>query len=152
MSSTEDFLPIYLRLPTEAQKLLADSDIDLVATLREEGFDVCRSAAPDPTREPSGEKDAAQVILAFGTAAPLIAIAIAKVLDSLGRNQKYVASRRVLKPAVDKDGEQVRNASGKPIMYWSDEKYLVEAIQTVQDKTSASLKVPQLLEFEIKNG
>ena len=76
MSATDRQLPLYINLPPEVAAALQDQDVDVVALLRDKGYEVQRSAAPDPTK-PVGPKGAA---LATGKRAvtPALALRVAR--------------------------------------------------------------------------
>jgi hypothetical protein len=151
MSSASQEQLIYLRIPDHALAELADNGIDLVQALRDGGLDVRASAAPDPTRPADGRKDIVLALLAVGAAAPLVGIAIAKVLDALGRNRKYLVSERALVQATDAHGHPAVDDQGRPVMYWSEKQRLIEAGVAGTERSSAKLHVPGLLEFELKS-
>ena len=115
------------------------------------GLDVRRDTTPDPTRPADGRKSAELAVLAVGVATPLIATAVAKVLDALGRNRKYLVTERKLVPAVDTTGTPVVDSAGRPILYWAEHARLIEAGAAGTEQTKASLKVPALLDFQFES-
>jgi hypothetical protein len=144
---------IYIvNLPPEARELLADNGIDLVTTLREEGLEVSRGPRPEDVPLPEGRKDVVLVLMATGLTASMIATGIAKVLDAIGRNRKFLVSEKKRVPVLDGTGKVVTDAAGAPLLYWTEVPRVIESTQTVQDKSTISAKVPTLLEFTVKSG
>jgi hypothetical protein len=150
MESTQTYV---IALPTEAQGLLADNGIDLVAALREEGLNVNRAALPANAPAPDGGKEVVLTLLAVGLTVSMVASGIAKILDALGRNRKFLVTEHTLEPIFDATGAPLKNAAGQPCFQWSDKKRLIEATQTTQDKGSITAEAgPSLLRFSITSG
>ncbi len=144
---------LVIELPDEAKQLLAESEVDLIAALRESGVDVTRSPSAPPVPATPGGKEVTLTILAVGVGATLVATGIAKILDALGRNKKFIATEHVLAPVVDGSGRPMHDAAGQPILYWTEKKQLIEAKQTAQDKSNLALEAgPKLLKFSLKSG
>ncbi|PCR94572.1 hypothetical protein CP336_19610 [Pseudomonas fluorescens] len=80
---------IIVSLTPEVVALLNDNELDLLTELRRQRLDVKRSSWPDAL-EPfeSGAKSVELVILASAAAAPMIASAIARIIDALSRAKK----------------------------------------------------------------
>jgi len=144
-------LTIVIELPSEAQRLLAENRVDLVSALREQNLDVRRAANPTAVPTSMGGKEAMLTILAIGVTTTLIATAVSKILDALGRNKKVLVKEYELRSAVDDSGAPLRDASsGQPVLYWSEKNRLVEATQITQDKSTTSFEAgagPLLLKF-----
>ena len=94
-------------------------------------------------------------ILAIGVTVSLVAAGVAKILDALGRNTKFLVTEYELVPVAGRDGQTVCDASNKPVLYWSEKKGLLEATRTVQDRSTSSLDFhggPTLLKFTTQSG
>jgi hypothetical protein len=113
--------PIIVSLSPEAIGLLADNGLDLLTVLRQQGVEVQRGEWPEdgPPRE-SGTKSTELVILASAAAAPMIAVAIARIFDAIGRNRRPVVMERKYEPALDAEGQPIRDADGNPVMKWTE--------------------------------
>jgi hypothetical protein len=76
-------------LSPEANKLLSENEIDLLGKMKTEGLDVNRTARPSwlPHPEP-GSKSVELIILASAAAAPMVATAIARIIDAVARSQR----------------------------------------------------------------
>jgi hypothetical protein len=146
---------IILDLPMDAQRLLADNGIDLIRALRDSGLEIKRSTPSAAVPHAEGGKEPVLAILAVGVTASLIAAGVAKILDALGRNKKFLVTEYELLPVAGRDGKTVRDASNNPVLYWSEKKRLLEATQIAQDRSTSSLDVhvgPTLLKFSTKSG
>lgn len=144
---------LVIELPEEAKQLLVENGVDLIAALRESGFNVMRSPSAPPVPATTGGKEVVLTIVAVGIAATLVSTGIAKILDALGRNKKFIATEYLLAPVVDASGRSVYDAAGQPVLYWTEKKQLIEAQQTVQDKSAIELDAePKLLKFSMKSG
>lgn len=143
---------LVIELPDEANQLLAENGVDLIAALCESGINVTRSPSTPPFPAKTGGKEVALTIVAVGVAATLVAAGIAKILDALGRNRKVVVTELVLVPVVDGSGKPVHDAAGQPVMFWAEKTRLIDAKQTTQDKGILALEAgPKLLKFSLKS-
>jgi hypothetical protein len=142
-----------ISLPQEAQELLVDNGVDLVAALRSDGLNVNRGPVPTGVSAFEGGKEVVLTLLAVGLTAPIVASAVAKILDALGRNKKFLVTEHELAPVLDTAGKPINDAAGDPVMYWSEKKRLVEASQVTQDKGAISAEVrPTMLKFSVSGG
>jgi hypothetical protein len=136
-----------ISLPQEAQGLLAENRMDLVDTLRTDGLDVKRGSLPAGAPAPEGGKEVIITLVAIGLTASI------KILDALGRNQKFLVTEHELAPVLDRTGKPVKNAAGEPVMYWLEKKRLVEATQVTQDKSTVSGEIsPTMVKFSVSSG
>jgi hypothetical protein len=132
---------------------LFDNGVDLVRALQNDGLGVTRGALPT-TAAPVGEggKEVVLTLLAVGLTASLVAAGVAKVLDALGRNRKFLVAEHQL-PVLDCKGQPVKDAAGQPVLYWTEQNRLVEAAQTAQDKSKFTVEArPTLLKFSVGSG
>jgi hypothetical protein len=146
---------IILDLPAEAQGLLADNGVELISALRDAGLNVKRGSFPTGVPFPEGGKEPVLTILAIGVTVPLVAAGIAKILDALGRNRKFLVTERRLTPVETSDGRPLRDANGDPVLFWSERTQLLEATQTAQDRSSTDFSYrmgPILLKFSASSG
>jgi hypothetical protein len=146
---------IILDLPAEAQGLLADNGVELISALRKAGLNVQRGSFPTGVPLPEGGKEPVLTILAIGVTVQLVAAGIAKILDALGRNRKFLVTERRLAPVEASDGRPVRDANGDPVLFWSERAQLLEAMQTAQDRSSTGFTFrtgPVLLKFSASSG
>jgi hypothetical protein len=140
-------------LPPDADRLLADNGVDLVAALREVGVPVRRTPIPRAVPLAEGTKEVLLAIVGVGITASLVASGIAKILDALGRNKKYLVSQKKLVPVLDREGKLVKDAKGKPAMYWTKETRLLEAKQTGQELGKTDIEVrPTMIKFSSTSG
>jgi len=144
---------VVVNLPPDADRLLAENGIDLVAALKESGLAVRRVPVPKDAPKPEGTKEVLLALAGIGVTVSLVASGISKVLDALGRNKKYLVSQRKLMPVLDGKGKPVCDAKGQPLTYWATEKQLLEAKQTTEGRGKMSLEVrPTLLKFSSASG
>lgn len=105
----------------EARELLIDNECDVIATLKSSGLDVERGTWPaDGPPMPQGAKGAELVILASAISAPLVAAAIARILDAIGRNKGLIVTEKVWAPAHDDSGKPLLDGLGQPLMQWRE--------------------------------
>ena len=100
-----------VELSSDAQAVLADNAIDIIRELQREGIDVRRGALPEKVPSEEGGKEILLVLLAGSVSAYVIASAVTKILDSLGRNKKYLATRQILSSVLDEAGNPVKDFS-----------------------------------------
>jgi hypothetical protein len=144
-----------LELPLEAQRLLADNSIDLIKQLRADHLSVRQGGLPPGVPPAEGAKEVVLTILAVGITGSLLAGAVAKILDALGRNKKFVATEHELVPVMDRSGEPVLNANGEPVLYWSEKARMVESARTSQSGSTSSIEAkagPLLIKFSTTDG
>lgn len=86
---------IAISLSPEVSRLLADNELDLLTELRKQHLDVTRAdKSVNIPGNQAGLKSVELIILASAVAAPLVASAIARVIDALGRNKRAEISQR----------------------------------------------------------
>ncbi len=144
-----------IELPLEAQRLLADNDIDLIRRLRADHFPIRQGGLPPGVPPTEGSKEVILTILAVGITASLLAGAVAKILDALGRNKKFFATEHELVPAMDRSGTPVLTANGEPVLYWSEKARMIESERTSQSVSTSSLEAkagPVLIKFSASDG
>jgi hypothetical protein len=142
-----------ISLPQEAQGLLAENGIDLIAALRTDGLEVNRGSLPAGTLPEEGGKEIILALVAVGLTATMVASGITKILDALGRNKKFLVTEHELTPVLDGEGKPIKNATGQPVMFWAEKKRLVEATQVTQGKSAISAEVhPTMLKFTASSG
>jgi hypothetical protein len=145
--------PYVIDLPQELEDSLKENGVDLVAALRDEGLDVRRGPVPEGAPIEKGGKAVLLTLLVAGVTASMLASAIAKVLDSISRNKKYLVTEDVLLPVVDGSGKPVKDADGQATMYWAERSKLIESTQVTQDKSNLMAEVrPTRLTFKLKSG
>jgi hypothetical protein len=83
---------VIVSLSPEAAQLLADNSIDLLSELNKQGLEVSRGSRPKDLRQNPSTKSIELIILASAVATPLVASAIARVIDAVGRNRKAVVT------------------------------------------------------------
>jgi hypothetical protein len=83
---------IVVDLSPEAVQLLTDNNIDLLSELSKQGLEVSRGSRPIGLRQKSPTKSVELLILASAVATPLVASAIARVIDAVGRNRRAVVT------------------------------------------------------------
>jgi hypothetical protein len=133
--------------------LLEDNGINITAALRDAGVQVHRTAQPVAISEEEGGKEVVLTLLAVGLTAWMLAAAITKILDAVGRNKKILVTERELRPVLDGANIVVRGADGEPLMYWAEEHRLLEAQQAAQDKSKISAEIrPTMLKFSVSSG
>ena len=124
MVGNETFL---VELSRDVRELVDTSRTDLVEELRSIGLDVTYGSGHDPTL-PRGSKEIALVIIAVATAAPMVATAIARVVDALGRNKSDVKTKRLVRSTA---------ADGSVVETWDEH----QSTKPRATKASESTKV-----------
>jgi hypothetical protein len=145
---------VFVFLSSEIQELLADNRIELTDELAVQGIAVVKGYAPNPAADPGDKtRSAALVILASGISISVISAGIVKIIDALGRNKKVVGKEVRCVPALDGNGNVIRDKDGNVVMQWEEATKLVEASRSVQGvdtiKGTASLGG---LTFEMTSG
>jgi hypothetical protein len=88
-----DSQTIVISLDPAVTALLADNGLDLLTELRNQQLDVKRSPRPTELKPADpGTKSVELIILASAAAAPLVAAAITRVIDALGRGRKALVT------------------------------------------------------------
>lgn len=131
---------LYLSLSPEAQRLLADNEVDLFQQIRREGLAVQRTEPPEtgPVLI-AGSKAVELVILVSAVAAPLVASAVSRIIDAIGRNQRAVVTNKIWTSVLGPDGKPILDASGKPVMEWKETHQLLEPQQTTQEQLASKI-------------
>lgn len=133
----------------EVEHLLMESQIDLVKELREQGLSVEKSFTPDPARGESNQsRDIALVIIASGIAAVALSQAISKIIETLAR-RPVVAREIVCGPALDGNGDVIRQSNGEILMEWKEQYKLLEPTQPEKDSQTLKVNLLKGLEFEL---
>ena len=150
MAAKECYLSI--NLSKDIQQLLADNDIRLLPALEAQGIKASPAQMPanGPKRE-SGLKSPELIILVAATAVPLVATAIARIIDAIGRNTRPVVTRRAWKPILGADGKQMLDKSGQPLMQWEETPMLLEPQHTPQEALGVQTNFLGL-EFKLGGG
>jgi hypothetical protein len=144
---------VVISLPQEAQGLLAENSIDLIAQLRKDGLNISREPLPAGIPAPETGKEVLLTLVAIGITFPMIASGIARILDALGRNRKFLVTECELMPVLDGAGKPLKHAGGEPVMYWAEKQRLVEAVQVSEGKSTLSGEVrPTMLKFSVTSG
>jgi hypothetical protein len=146
---------IIIELSLEDQRLLVENSVDIVSALRKVGLNVVRAPQPPGMPFSDGGKEPVLTILAIGVTVSLVASGIVKILDALGRNKKTIVTEHELVPVADRLGKPIKDEAGKPVLYWSEKKRLIEAKETTQDKSNSVLAAhagPIFLKFSTKSG
>ena len=132
---------IALVMTDEIRELLVDNAIDVENELRQVGLDVKQEFIADPTSLTSNkEREVITVIVAAGVTLSLLASAIAKVIDAIGRNRKVIVEEVRLVPATNERGEVLYDAAGIAHRSWTRTEKLVEASQVTQDRTDLTVE------------
>lgn len=85
--------PIAISLAPDVRAVIDENGLDLVEALREQGLDVKRSDLPFENSNEHGLKSVELIVLASGAAAPLVASAIARIIDAINRGRKTTVSK-----------------------------------------------------------
>lgn len=125
---------IYIFLPEEAQALLADNQIDLVRALDEQGVKCTTTYLSDPAAAGQDKsRSLTLAILAAGISVSMISTGIARILDAIGRNKKFRGKQLRCGPAIDGQGDVIRDKDGQVVMAWEDNDRLIEASQGTRE-------------------
>jgi hypothetical protein len=101
---------VSIALSPEITTLLAENSLDLLTQLKKEGLDVSRTSRPDWLPHPDpGSKSVELIILAAAAAAPMVAIAIGRIIDAVARSKRkaaHISSKTGHAPSSKKTGEE----------------------------------------------
>jgi hypothetical protein len=148
----QDQTEIFIFASPEIQELLADNQLDLVELLKQEGIEVGKGFAKDPTASgDSTQKDPTGIILASAALILAITPLISKVLTALSR-RSIVIRELVCVPVEDSNGNVVRDRSGEPLLQWVERSRLLEQSEQLQSATQISLKGPVGLEVSYSDS
>jgi hypothetical protein len=137
----DDQARVLISLSPEIQKLLADNEVQLIRMLNQEGVKAKQSEYPQsgPARQ-SGLKSPELIILVSAISIPLVASAIARIIDAIGRNRRAVVVARAWKPVLGQDGKPLTDSGGKTLMAWEETPTLLEPAQVKQEALSVETK------------
>lgn len=149
----QDQAQIFIFTSPEIQELLADNQLDLVELLKQEGFDVSRGFAKDPTDSVgSTQKDPTGVILASAALILAITPLVSKILTALSR-RSVVTRELICIPVEDSNGNILRDRFGEPILQWVERSRVLTAeSEGLQSGTQISLKGPVGLEVSYSDS
>jgi hypothetical protein len=86
---------IFINLSPEVAETLSENEVDLYSELRKQGLEITRSARPTEAARPEpGTKSVELIILASAASAPLVASAVARIIDALGRRKRAVVTEK----------------------------------------------------------
>ena len=146
----EDQHELFIFASPEVEELLADSRTNLVELLQQEGVVVQRGAAPDPAADRSaGTKEPTTVILASAAVVAAITPLLIKVVERLTRKTALVVEK-VPVALLDRNGEVVRDSSGKPICRWMDRTRIVTEQDQSPEERSVTIQGPLGIAIGIK--
>jgi len=112
--------PIYVTYSEEVRQALADADVDLPGLVAKElaSADIQGKPtwAPNPEESEGSEKrDLVLLILAAGAAAPLVASAVARVIDAVTKRQVQLKGEQTVDVKFGSDGKPASaKLSSKP--------------------------------------
>ena len=114
----ENKTPVFIFTSSEVQNFLDGYGVDLVALLQEQGVEVNWGMASDPATMDIAEKSATKVILLASSALVLaLTPLLSQALQSVSPQGVIVEEVRYI-PMTDKEGNLIKDPSGKPIMQW----------------------------------
>jgi hypothetical protein len=85
---------LVVTLSPTVMKLLSENDLDLLTELQRQRLDVKRVSRPEGLVSVSSDrkKSTELIILASAVAAPIVATAIVRIIDAIGRNMRAVVT------------------------------------------------------------
>jgi len=141
----EEQLAVYLYISREVQKLLAENDTDVVELLLQQGFDVKRSLAKDPTQADVTSESREVLSILIGSAAVIAALTpiISNIVNSL-TYKPVVVENMELVPVEDSSGNVVRDAHGEPIMEKRRVSHLIESASRPSEQYAMNIRIPAI--------
>ena len=109
--------PVFIFTSPEVQDFLDDYGVDLVSLLQEQDVEVNWGMASNPAITDISEKSASKVILASAALVVALTPLLSQALQSVTPQGVIVEEVRCL-PMTDKEGNLIKDPSGKPIMQW----------------------------------
>lgn len=144
---------IFLFSGTEIEQLFMENQIDLVKELREQGLLVERGFTTDPAGEKSEQsRDVALVIIASGITLVALSQAISKIIETLAR-RPVVVKEITCRPALDANGNVVRQKNGEILMEWKEQHRMLEPTQPGSENQNLKAEISPVkgLQFELLN-
>lgn len=138
----EEKTQVFVFISPEVQETLADNAVDLIDLINQEGVQVKRGFAQNPSKDrDSAYKEPTSVILASAALVLALAPIIKKVISALSHKEVLV-NEMVLVPVEDSSGNVVRDNSGNPILHWIRKTKIIESSKEPQDISDISVKGP----------
>lgn len=109
--------PLYVIFSEKLMQVLQANSLSPADVLRRAGVSDLNSV-PDPTHK-EGQRDAFTLLLGSAAVVAAATPLIVRVLD-LVVNRPVVIKNRELKPALDGNGDAVRDGKGQIVMTWSE--------------------------------
>ena len=138
----QDQIQAFVFASPEIEELLADNEINLAELLKQEGIQVDKGFAKDPTITAiSGQKDPTGILI--GTAAIIFALTpiLSKTITAISR-KNVVVHELVCVPVEDSKGNVVQDASGAPVLQWVTRARLLESSKSTDSNAQILLKGP----------
>ena len=141
----EEQTAVYLLVSSEIQKLLAENDTDVAELLMQQGFDVGRRLAQDPTQVDVTSESREVVTVLIGSAAVIAALTptISNIVNAL-TYKSVVVENMELVPVEDSSGNVVRDAHGEPIMEKRRVPRLIESATRPSEQYAMNIRVPAI--------
>jgi hypothetical protein len=141
----------YLKFSKEMNKLIAKSGVDIEARLGEELKKSGRSIDLTYGRVPGSkeDRDVVLLLLAAGLTTNLVSIAVSRVITAIAGAKQAKMKEIHLKPAVDGNGQAIRDAKGQPVFETIEKPGVQELTQPASTTKGIFAKV---LEFELTTG
>jgi hypothetical protein len=133
---------VFVFLSPEIQELLADNQVDLVDLLRQEGIDVQRGFAQDPTNSAdAGHKEPVTVIIAAAALVVALTPLLTKLIEALS-HEAVLVTEQVLVPVEDSQRKVVHDNAGQPVLHWIERSRIVESAEQPREETAVDIKGP----------
>src|SRR5580693_4011186 len=114
----EGLQEVFVYLPDEVARFLAENGENLADLLRREGLAVNARLEVDPA-EPSGSRDLTLVLLATAAVITALTPTLTRIISAIS-NRPVLAKELRLRPVEDIKGRVLRDANGNPILHWID--------------------------------
>jgi hypothetical protein len=143
--------PVYIHVGQDLPTVLEDSEQlrkALQQEFKKQGVEAEINWQHNPTSTET-DRDAVLVILAVGAATVMIGTAVKRVIDALNRGKPTVVISKELTPALDAQGNPIRDRAGNPV-YASKETPAV--VGSTHEKDEMQLKAGTMFEFHSATG
>lgn len=110
---------VFVFLSPEVERFLTDNEIGLKDLFVKAGIKTNVKLGQDPVSNGEGRKEPATIILASAAVIAAATPILKELIKNLSGRETAVRERRLL-PVEDSKGKTVLDASGEPILHWTN--------------------------------
>jgi hypothetical protein len=143
--------PIYIHISPDLPEVLEDSEQfrnSVQRELNDQGIQAQIDWQPNPASAEK-DRDVVLVILAVGAAVVAVGTAVKKVIDAINRGKPTVVVTKELIPALDRQGNAIRDRDGNPVF---TSKETPAVFGAAQEPDEIRIKAGTIFEFQSASG